>query len=212
MCGPLAYVLLSPEKGKEDCEVKSLSQFNGLQMIYHSARVISFTIFGIIAGFLGLSVINILKFPLFKVFPWILIAFFVIFGLGWDKLIPKIPYAKKIFGKLAEKIVGINKPFAAAILGLMTPFLPCGPLYMILWVALSSGSPLFGAEIAFAFAIGTVPLMFLIGSQYNKRRYQFSPRLVFNTQRIIAFACAAILLWRVLKGNGSPLNEDFCCF
>jgi hypothetical protein len=45
------------------------------------------------------------------------------------------------------------------LLGLISPCLPCTPLYLIFGVCLLSGSPLSGARIALCFALGTIPLL-----------------------------------------------------
>lgn len=203
MCGPLAYVILDQTEEVEGTNINS-------QLLYNVARIFSFTVMGILAGGIGLSLLKLVNFSAIKFFPWILVVFFMIFGLGLDRLIPKAPFAKRIFARLSEKISKLPKNFAAILLGLATPFLPCGPLYIILWVALLSGSPLFGGEISFGFALGTLPLMFLASTQFTKLKRFLNPKTLYRMQRFIALVAAFFLCWRLLANNG-PLSADFCC-
>lgn len=207
MCGPLAYVVLF--EGRES-EIAAEAGFFKPHLLYNIARIIAFTTMGIVAGGMGLSLLKFFNFSVIRIFPWILVTFFIVFGLGWDRLIPKAPFAKRIFARFSEKISYLPKNLAAILLGFATPFLPCGPLYIILWVALLSGSPLFGAEITFGFALGTFPLMYLAGTQYKKLRAFLNPKRLYLLQRLVALLAAAFLAWRLLANN-SPLSADFCC-
>lgn len=205
MCGPLAYVMLSGSVDDEpDC-----TDFLP-HLLYNSTRVFAFTAIGVLAGILGLGILKFIQFPIIKFFPWVLVVFFIIFALGFDRLIPKMPFARKIFARLSERIVKLPKNFAAILLGLATPFLPCGPLYMIFWVALLSGSPLFGAEITFGFALGTLPLMLLASTQFKRLKGFFTPKSLYFVQRFTALIAACFLTWRLLANDG-PLSAAFCC-
>lgn len=179
-------------------------------LIYNAARIASFTLIGTLAGALGLGLLGLMNLPPLKIFPWILVAFFAIFGLGLDKLIPKAPFAKRIFARISERLTRIPKTYAAISLGLATPFLPCGPLYMVFWVALLSGSPLFGAEISLGFGIGTLPLMLLTSSQFPRLKQLLKPKTLYFAQRAIALTAAFLLTWRLLSTD-SPLSAAFCC-
>ncbi|MCA8923208.1 MAG: sulfite exporter TauE/SafE family protein, partial [Planctomycetes bacterium] len=50
----------------------------------------------------------------------------------------------------------------AALLGLLTPLLPCGWLYVFAVVAAGTASPLRGAAVMAAFWLGTVPILFAL--------------------------------------------------
>lgn len=165
---------------------------------------------GILAGFLGLGLVAFLNFPLVRIFPWMLVAFLTLFVLGLDKLIPKAPFAKRFFARVSERLINLPKPAAAILLGVATPLLPCGPLYMILWVALISANPLFGAQIALGFGLGTVPLMFITGSQYSKYKDRFTPKTIYAIQRLLALIAVIFISFRLLSASG-PLNGTFCC-
>lgn len=60
------------------------------------------------------------------------------------------------------------------LLGMMMGLLPCGLSFAAFTRALPSGSPINGAAMVFAFALGTVPGLLLLGTGASglARRYQ----------------------------------------
>lgn len=205
MCGPLAYIVLSGSNNDDPRDDNFFAYF-----LYNLARIFTFTLIGALAGGLGLGLLKFIQYPIIQIFPWILVVFFIVFGLGFDRLIPKAPFAKKMFARLSERIVKLPKNIAAILLGFATPLLPCGPLYMIFWVALLSGSPLFGAEITLGFGLGTLPLMLISSTQFKRIKQFFNPQSFYFIQRAIAFMAAFLLTWRLLA-NDSSLSAAFCC-
>lgn len=206
MCGPLAYVVLSHSKPTEHTSpVKPL-------LFYHLGRLISFTLLGTLAGLLGRGLLDYWELPSIKILPWTLVLFLAIFGIGLDRLIPKLPFAKLFFAKLSLKLNQFPTQLAALLLGLATPLLPCGPLYMVAWVALASGSSLFGAQIMAAFSLGTLPLFILTQSQLPRLERLFSPKIIHRTQRILALAVAVFISFRLIQAESShtPMNTNCC--
>ena len=60
------------------------------------------------------------------------------------------------------------------LMGMMMGFLPCGLSFAAFSRALPSGSPIKGAALVFAFALGTIPGLLLLGTGASgfARRYQ----------------------------------------
>ena len=63
--------------------------------------------------------------------------------------------------KVNKKTAGSKSPL---IIGLLTGFMPCGPLQAAQLYALSTGNPITGAISMFLFCLGTIPLLFGIGA------------------------------------------------
>ena len=82
----------------------------------------------------------------------------------------KIPGYRKILGA-AVACRGSREMF---LLGTLLGFLPCGLSYAAFARALASGGPSKGALLVFAFALGTVPGLLLLGTGASRlaRRYQ----------------------------------------
>lgn len=202
MCGPLAYVMLSG--GELD------QQRFYPYLFYNFARVLSFTLLGILAGVVGLGVLRFFQLSVVKYFPWVLVVFLLVFALGLDRLVPKFPFARRLFARFSERVVRFPKNYAALLLGFTTPFLPCGPLYMVLWVALLSGSPGFGGEVMLGFALGTLPLMLLSAFQFKRLRQWLKPDKLYFMQRLLAVCMVFFIAWRILA-NESLLSVGLCC-
>ena len=103
---------------------------------------------------------------------------------------------------------------SAAVLGLATPLLPCGPLYFLISLALLSGSALHGAETLLAFGLGTVPLLWLAQTNYHWLRLRLGPVWLARAQTTLALLVATVLVWRLrgTLGLGGPAVDNFVCF
>ncbi len=200
MCGPL-YCSFAPirKKGGET-----------LQLSYHLGRVISYVTIGILAGSVGLSFVNTFKWDVTRYLPWALVVLLVFFSLGLDKLLNKKRIGSpRILARLMGKSRRLPGEVSTLAMGLITPLLPCAPLYMVLWVALVSGSPFFGAQIMLGFSLGTIPLLWIAQSQYLRNRDKWSSRTVIIVQRSVALIAALILIARLLY-VGAPLEGAAC--
>ncbi|GAB4272198.1 MAG TPA: sulfite exporter TauE/SafE family protein [Opitutae bacterium] len=200
MCGPLSCMLLKTRSPQDAFWTK---------VAYHASRTLAYIIIGAIAGGLGMGLLSIFQLSSVQYFPWFLIAILLGYALGLERFLPKLKKLQRFFSKLSAHVRQLPGPTAGSALGLMTPFLPCGPLYTIFWIALLSGSPLFGAELCFGFAIGTVPLLWLGQSTFQRFQSKWGPQSIARIQRIAAVLAAGALIWRLTHSTG-PLQAECC--
>lgn len=66
--------------------------------------------------------------------------------------------------RIARKLTRNESLFAPGLLGFMTILIPCGVTQAMMILAISSGNPLAGAAIMFAFTLGTSPIFFALGA------------------------------------------------
>lgn len=144
--------------------------------LYNLGRVISYTIFGAIVGGIG-SIISFTGW-MQSLIQLIASIFMIIMGLNmlnifhWlRKLNPRMP---KIFAK-KFKSKNNNSPF---FIGLLNGFMPCGPLQAMQIYAISTGSVTKGAISMFLFSLGTVPLMFGLGTLSSYMSKKFSNKIM----------------------------------
>jgi sulfite exporter TauE/SafE len=93
---------------------------------------------------------------------------------GYRKLL-KSAFSNKRQAEMLLKSAFSNKRQAEMLLlGMMMGFLPCGLSFAAFTRALPSGSPINGAALVLAFALGTVPGLLLLGTGASglARRYQ----------------------------------------
>jgi len=200
MCGPLycSFVPIRKNGGES------------MQIAYHTGRIISYTLVGTLAGSLSLGFVQAFQWDITKYFPWVLVAMLLLFALGFDKLFNSKRIASpKFLARLMLKSRRLPGEVSTFAMGFLTPLLPCAPLYMVLWVALISGSPFFGAQIMLGFSLGTIPLLWLAQSQFLRNRDKWSSRTVQIVQRSVAIAAALILAARLIY-VGTPLEGGAC--
>ena len=196
MCGPLYCSFIPVRK-------HGAPQQETLQLAYHLGRVISYTLIGALAGSLSLTFVKALDWDISRYLPWVLIAMLLAVAAGLDKIIfkPRPPKGKGL-SRLILTVRRLPGEISTFGMGILTPLLPCAPLYMVLWVALISGSPLFGAELMLGFSLGTIPLLWLSQSQFLRNRGKWSTRTVSIIQRGLAFVAAAIIIARIFLVGG----------
>lgn len=182
MCGPLACAVCSKNNGSP-----------ATAALYNASRVLSYSVVGFLAGWIGRAVSDVLLGGATRWLTWAFVVFFVIVATGLDKRM-RIPLAGAWMGRcLGGSDAGLLR---ASLLGALSPFIPCGPLYLIFAAAAFSGSAAAGATILFAFALGTVPLMYALQSQYFRIGATFSPATLDIARRMLAAVSVALLVYR----------------
>jgi sulfite exporter TauE/SafE len=133
-----------------------------------------------------------------------MVVLFVGLALRWDRFLPRIPGVGRFAWGWRARLAGGSRLRAAAVLGVATPLLPCGPLYFVAALALLSGSALRGVEFMLAFGLGTVPLLWLVQSQFYRVQAWLSPLLIERSRVVLALAAAAVVTWRLRATLGLP--------
>jgi len=184
MCGPLACAVCLKSNGAGSLPAAAA---------YHGFRIISYGVVGLLAGLIGRAVADVLLGGTGRWLTWAFVVFFVFVATGLDKRI-RFPLA----GNWMAKCLGGRDatPVRAAMLGALTPLIPCGPFYLIVAAAALSGSAVSGAWVMLAFAAGTVPLIFALQSQYFRIGARFSPGLLDRLRRALAVVSIGLLVYR----------------
>jgi uncharacterized protein len=206
MCGPLSCALMPASRDDSDPQVVASA--------YHLTRLTGYAILGALAGGIGRLPLTLLGESGLRWLPWLLVAFFVAVACRLDQRLPRWPLLARLHGALLARLRGGSRVRAAAALGLATPLLPCGPLYFLLSLALLSGSAVRGAETLLAFGLGTVPLLWLVQTNFHWLRARLGPRTLARLQGALALGVALLLAWRLrgTLGLGGPGASDFVCF
>ena len=206
MCGPLACALMPARAGDADPHTVST--------VYHLCRLAGYSALGALAGGLGRLPLTLLGSDTMRYLPWLLVLFFIAVAVRFDQRLPRLPGLGRAYGAVAARLRGGSRLRAAALLGVATPLLPCGPLYFLLSLALLSGSALRGAETLLAFGLGTVPLLWLAQANFHLIRVRLGPVWLARAQTVLALTVAAVLVWRLrgTLGMGGPGMDNFVCF
>jgi uncharacterized protein len=200
MCGPLACAWA----------IGASKNFHAGAAAYHGARIAAYTSIGGLAGALGTLPVKWFHDGAGLVLPWMLVVIFAAIALGLDRWLPKPLFLSRPMARVRQRILGVPPLARAALLGAATPLLPCGPLYLMFALAMANGSALRGGEFAFAFGLGTLPLLWLAQTQMRLLNLRFGPNTTRYVQRGLAFAAALVMAWR-LHGTFTPGTELTCC-
>lgn len=193
MCGPLSCSwTMSSKPGASD--------FIRNTTFYHGGRLFSYGVVGAIAGAAGFIPLNWFQHGAGIVLPWLMVIVFALVGMGLDKWLPKPKILSHGLRRVQTAAFKMKSGLRAGLLGLATPLLPCGPLYLMFALAMANGSAFKGAEFAMAFGLGTLPLLWLAQTQLHWLGGRLRPTTMRRVQRGLAFAAAIVMAWR-LRGT-----------
>lgn len=175
--------------------------------LYHFSRLVGYSVAGATMGLIGSRIGFTISPSGVQWLPLMLIAFLIAIVFGLDKKLAAIPGLGKVVLQIRIRTLKFPPLARAAIIGLATPLLPCGPLYAILALALASGSSVRGVEIMLAFGLGAIPAIWAvqIGSSWVNQKLGAKGFLI--AKRSLAAAAALSLLWH-FSFVGSSHGDD----
>lgn len=171
---------------------------------YHLARAASYTMLGALLGRMGGAAAALFSARLVQMVPLTLVALFLAMAFGFDRNLPQPKFLARLLAVLHMR------PGSGALLGLVTPLIPCGPLYLMLGISLISGSWMRGATLMLCFSLGTMPLYWLAQWQWFHLCARMSPAMLRTTQKVLACASAALVMWRTIANGGLGLAAPVC--
>ncbi|MEO0794608.1 MAG: sulfite exporter TauE/SafE family protein [Verrucomicrobiota bacterium] len=201
MCGPIGCATLPLGNSETSLVWASAS--------YHLGRSIAYGLIGCLAGMIGGPVLAAFGASPAQFLPWMMVVMLLFVAFRLDRHLPKPKGWNGFFFKLNQKVRTFPRWTLGGGLGLLTPLLPCGPLYLIFTVALFSGSAIRGAEIGLGFALGTIPLLWLAQAGYFRYRGKLSSKGLRWVQCGFALAAAGLISWRMIA-SGGEFGEQFC--
>ena len=156
MCGPIAFML---PVDRTNTFKKTIQIF-----LYHFGRILSYSIIGLLFGFLGKSFYLFGLQQQLSILVGILMILAIIIP---SRIMNKYNFSKPIY-KLISKVKSslgkaLKKKTSDTFLtiGFLNGFLPCGLVYMAVFGSLETGSALQGSLYMSLFGLGTIPLMTL---------------------------------------------------
>lgn len=203
MCGPLSCAF-APRRDEAASIPVILTS-------YHLAKLLAYSVVGGIAGGFGSIAMDFLQTSWLRFLPWILVLFFVLVAFRLDRFLPKPQWLGGLYRRVNARMQKLSKPVAAIVIGLSTPLLPCGPLYMIFGLAMFSGSALRGVEFALGFGLGTLPLLWLAQTQFMRMNRSVGMKWLPRLQRTVALIAALVIAWRLRTTLGIEGAEDWVC-
>lgn len=145
MCGPLACLFSRAEE-------RPLARLG----LYHAARLSAYAGLGLALGWLGAPLRPVLTWPLLAALAVAPLLAYALWPRDWAPA-----WIARLYAAGRRGLGGLSPAGRALGLGLLTPALPCGPLYAAALASLAAPSPWTGAAWMAAFGAGTLPLLAL---------------------------------------------------
>jgi sulfite exporter TauE/SafE len=141
-------------------------------LTYNIGRIGSYTLAGVLMGFLGAQFAGVLPLENPRVIAmWVSSIFMILLGLyigAWWQALTYLEKAGQYLWRkiepLGRRLLPVKSPLQALGLGILWGWLPCGLVYSILAFSLTSGSALQGGLLMLSFGIGTLPMLFAMGA------------------------------------------------
>ncbi|MEA5136719.1 MAG: sulfite exporter TauE/SafE family protein [Candidatus Fimivivens sp.] len=210
MCGGINLSQCIP-RGESGAETQSRVATFMPTFLYNLGRVISYTVVGFLLGLFGMLIGGETSVGLPTMLQGILKlvagVFMVIMGINMLGLFPWLqrftPRMPRIF---AQKVNAEKAPsHSPLIVGLLNGLMPCGPLQSMQIVALASANPFAGALSMFLFSLGTVPLMFGLGSIISALGKKFTSK-VMTVGAVLVVVLGLAMLSQGLSLSGFSLS------
>ncbi|MET0104097.1 MAG: sulfite exporter TauE/SafE family protein [Sedimenticola sp.] len=141
------------------------------QLAYNLGRMGSYVVAGAIMGGLGMLLAQLM--PVYyaqRVLMGLAGVFMILLGLylaGWWMVLNRVERLGSLLWKriepLARRLLPVQSPGQALLVGAAWGWIPCGLVYSMLINAVSSGGALNGAALMLAFALGTLPNLLVMG-------------------------------------------------
>jgi sulfite exporter TauE/SafE len=177
-------------------------------VLYNAARLGSYTLTGVLLGYLGQAV-NIAAFGgTATLAGGIFLIFFALkmFGFFSGRKLPEIPGTRSLreaLGRIVARLrtgAGNRSAYVPEVsLGALSGFMPCAPLQAAQIYAAGTGSPLEGGLAMLSFGVGTIPMLFLYGYFAGRISVDFREKMAR------AFAVVVLVLGLVLLNRGLAL-------
>jgi uncharacterized protein len=166
MCGGIVSALsfALPPSQRRPLRIASL------MLSYNLGRIGSYMLAGLLAGALGQLLISQLA-ELRLLLSWLAVIMLLLMasyvGQWWSGLTRVEAVGKHLWRWLepiSRRLMPVHHAGQALLIGAIWGWLPCGLVYSMLLLALSSGSSLHGGLLLLAFGLGTLPTLLVTGA------------------------------------------------
>lgn len=177
-------------------------------LLYQSGRILTYTVLGFIAGWIGqtFSIIANQKLLSISVGIILIVVPIIQFSAKYGKVLNKMQFGLiNPVSKLTSKVFKL--PFWEFFAGAINGIIPCGMVYLAVATAINSANATGGAQFMFLFGLGTLPLLMMIslGGIYLKRFIRF------NTNRLIPWFMLFVGMLLILRASelGIPFISPY---
>ena len=181
-------IVLSMSKQWQELYVTEKSTYKKFQphLLFNIGRIVSYATLGALLGVIGSGLRISLTFTSFLLFAVSILMIFLGLQMLGVKALRKFQIsAPKLITRNIANENNFKGKYMPLIMGALTFFLPCGFTITAQTIALLSASPLQGALIMGFFALGTAPILLLIG--FSSVKFFEKPNLSLTFSKVAGF-------------------------
>ena len=173
---------------------------------YQIGRISSYTIFGAIAGWLGLQFNHVSPLPILKILSGVLLIAMALYmshlwmGLSYLEKVGKLVWNK--ISPLTKKLLPATNHKQVIFLGALWGWLPCGLVYTSLGYALSLGNIFSSSAFMLMFGLGTLPATILAGGASLSLKVFLNHQVVRVVSSLMFLGMGIFTLYMVFVGGG----------
>lgn len=180
------------------------------QLVYSSGRVFTYTFLGIVAGsasaWLLRSTEGLVQLQrAFSIGAGLVMIVIGLSSFGWVRLKLSVPASvAQPFALAYRQLLGAPQRRTVFLAGVLNGFLPCGLVYAFLAFAVASGQPVHGGLLMFAFGLGTVPAMTVVGCGSSLVSHHARAK-IFRAAAVLVIVTGGVTIYRAL-----PTRSNCC--
>jgi sulfite exporter TauE/SafE len=163
MCGGIVLAYTSTKVDDSFSKVKQILA----HLSYSFGRVLTYTVFGVIFGYLGQVItFNHLANAILMVVAGIFMILAGLSILGKLKFLNLLEYSttkSSWYQNSFRKLIHSKTLYSFFLLGMLNGLLPCGFVYFFAVTSASTASPFWGGVVMFIFGVSTIPALFSLG-------------------------------------------------
>ena len=167
--------------------------------LYNLGRIASYTAVGAVVG--GIGQVLTLSDALKGIVPIVGGLFMVMMAVNLLGIFPVLRRLQIGLPNSVVKKLRRTDGKSPLVLGLLTGFMPCGPLQIVELYALGTRSALLGAASMFVFSLGTVPGLFAFGALSSMISRRFS-KVVIRISAVLVAVLGVAMIGRGLALEG----------
>ena len=213
MCGGIVCLL----NGSKNDKGKGGARWQ-FALAYNAGRILSYTVAGVLAGSAGQAGFllrgSIPVQQVFMIAAGVTLCVIALYLAGISPLMRGLESAGAVLWRqvepFAHRMLPVDSVSKALGLGMVWGWLPCGMVYAVLLLSLSTGSPLEGGLVMLAFGLGTLPNMLLMSGLVRHIQQVLKIR---GVRLAVAGVLAAAGLYGVFHGAHADANavDGFFC-
>jgi uncharacterized protein len=207
MCGPIVLAYATQRRAAQADAPRGVLATLPMHLLYNGGRVLSYAAVGAVVGALGGTITS-----LRGIGVWVsvvagvvtIVAGVLLLGIFSTSSLWKggeRSWFRRFHLRTIGRVLALRSPGAPLLIGLLTPFLPCGLLYAMVISAAATGSAWNGAMMMLAFGAGIVPALLATGIASSF----FGTRLRASANRIAAFTIILMGILLIFRGVGVPM-------